>query len=290
MSNEIVKLSNQFNNQALRRFNALHLDLLMAIASRMRDKGTSKVDFTFEELRHLAHLEKNLTNHQLAEKIVDTNRRLVALNFEYKDGSVTLQFPLFTLFKTNEKLGTLSVSVNQEFAFLLNDLTSEFTRFELEQFTDLHSTYAKECYRRLKQYRQTGYWKVSIEDFRRLLDVPKSYQTADLNRYVLKPIEDELKDLLHLKVKRVYQKKGSGRGRSSLVGFEFYFDRELTPEQVATIERKAAERKEREEREAKRAEENSKPKFDIEAYKVAHEGRTPWQQAKWQAEQEQQEV
>ena len=40
MSDEIVKYSNQFNNQALRKFTALDLDLLMAIASRVRDKGT----------------------------------------------------------------------------------------------------------------------------------------------------------------------------------------------------------------------------------------------------------
>ena len=36
MSDEIVKYSNQFNNQALRKFTALDLDLLMAIASRVR--------------------------------------------------------------------------------------------------------------------------------------------------------------------------------------------------------------------------------------------------------------
>jgi hypothetical protein len=40
MSNEIVKFSNQFNNVALKKFDAVHLDVLMAIASRVREKGT----------------------------------------------------------------------------------------------------------------------------------------------------------------------------------------------------------------------------------------------------------
>ena len=35
MSNEIVKFSNQFNNVALKKFDAVHLDVLMAIASRL---------------------------------------------------------------------------------------------------------------------------------------------------------------------------------------------------------------------------------------------------------------
>ena len=62
MSNEVVKFSNQFNNQALRKFSALDLDLLMAIATKVRDNGTNEVVFTFEELRRLAHIEKNLTD------------------------------------------------------------------------------------------------------------------------------------------------------------------------------------------------------------------------------------
>lgn len=41
MSNEIVKFSNQFNNVALKKFDAVHLDVLMAIASRVREKGTA---------------------------------------------------------------------------------------------------------------------------------------------------------------------------------------------------------------------------------------------------------
>lgn len=120
------------------------------------------------------------------------------------------------------------VAVNPRFSFLLNDLTSQFTRFELAEFTALKSSYAKETYRRLKQYRQTGVWKVSIEDFRRLLDVPESYQTCDLNKRVLKPIQDELGPLLNLVVHKKFR-KGAGRGRRSLAGFEFEFDPERVP-------------------------------------------------------------
>ena len=204
MSNEIVKYSNQFNAQALRKFTALDLDLLMAIAARVRDKETGEVTFTFEELRQLAHVKKNLTDK-------------------------TVQFTLFSGFETDWKTAKLLVEVNPRFSFLLNDLTSQFTRFELAEFTALKSSYSKECYRRLKQYRQTGVWKVSIDEFRRLLDVPESYQARDLNKRVLKPIQDELGPLLNLVAHKKFQKKGSGRGGRSLVGFEFEFDPEKVP-------------------------------------------------------------
>ncbi len=230
MSDEIVKYSNQFNAQALRKFTALDLDLLMAIASRVRDKGTDEVVFTFEELRRLSGLQKNLTNAELEDRIIQVNSRLLALNFMFKDGRKTIQFPLFAAFETDPDNFTLLAAVNSRFSFLLNDLTSQFTRFELAEFTALRSSYAKECYRRLKQYRKTGVWKVSLEDFRRLLDVPESYRISKLNEKVLKPIEEELGSLLNLKVHRKYLKKKPGRGRASLVGFEFEFDIDRCPE------------------------------------------------------------
>lgn len=229
MSNEIVRYSNQFNAQALRRFTALDLDLLMAIAARVRDKETGEVTFTFEELRRLAHVKKNLTDKELAARIVEVNDRLLACRFRFQDDSRTVQFTLFSGFETDWKTRKLLVAVNPRFSFLLNDLTSQFTRFELAEFTALKSSYAKETYRRLKQFRQTGVWKVSLAEFRRLLDIPDSYRISHINSRVIKPIEDELKPLMNLKVHRKFAKVAAGRGRSQLVGFEFEFDPERVP-------------------------------------------------------------
>ena len=101
MSNEIVKYSNQFNAQALRKFTALDLDLLMAIAARVRDKEIDEVTFTFEELRQLAHVKKNLTDKELAARIVEVNDRLLACRFRFQDDSRTVQFTLFSGFETD---------------------------------------------------------------------------------------------------------------------------------------------------------------------------------------------
>ena len=225
MSNEIVKFSNQFNNQALRKFTALDLDLLMAIASRVRDKGTDEVAFTFEELKRLAGLQRNMTNDEFAKQIANVNRRLLALNFEFQNEEHDIiQFALFTKFVTDPQEATLAVGVNEEFAFLLNDLTSQFTRFELAEFADLKSKYAKEFYRRAKQYRSSGIWKISRDEFCRLLGISDSTakSTANLNRVVLKTIAEECGPLLGLKIERQYVKR-------RLSGFVFTFARETPP-------------------------------------------------------------
>ena len=164
----------------------------------MREKGTATVEFSFEELRGLMRLRKNLTNRQLADKIAQTNARLLALNYMFEDSGKIIQFALFTKFVTDPQEATLAVGVNEEFAFLLNDLTSQFTRFELAEFADLKSKYAKEFYRRAKQYRSSGIWKIRRDEFCRLLSVPKSTaeQVRDLNKRVLKPIIEECGPLL----------------------------------------------------------------------------------------------
>lgn len=240
MSNEVVKFSNQFNNQALRKFTALDLDVLMAIATKVRDKRTEEVDFTFDELRRLTRLRKNMTDEEMARQIIEVNDRLLALHFRFQDGSATIQFALFSFFETDPEKATLRVAVNERFAFLLNDLTSNFTRFELREFVDLKSSYAKEFYRRARQYRATGVWAVSLDDFRRLLDIPKSYRITNIYQSVLTPIEDELGPRIHLTVERQYSKKSPGRGRRSLSGFVFRFRfPDPTGKPVAVIEGKA---------------------------------------------------
>lgn len=229
MPNEIVKFSNQFNSVALKKFDAMHLDVLMAIASRVKEQKTRTVTFTFAELRQLMQLKKKLTPSQLAKKIVETNERLLALNYRFDDSGRIIQFALFTRFITDPREETLEVGVNEEFAFLLNDLTSQFTRFELTEFANLRSRYAKEFYRRAKQYRSTGLWIVSCDEFCRLLDVPETATTQYLSNKVLKPIMDECGPIMGLEIHRHYERKPGQRGRGSLVRFAFMFSTEQPP-------------------------------------------------------------
>ena len=51
---------------------ALDLDLLMAIASRVRDKGTDEVAFTFEELKRLAENERKQAEKQAEPDMEET--------------------------------------------------------------------------------------------------------------------------------------------------------------------------------------------------------------------------
>lgn len=223
--NEIVKYHNDLTDLPLRKFNAAELDLLMTICSKCKYQDTAVLKISFDDLEKLANYKAD-NKKRLADDIRKTNKKLLELNIMLRDAEnpgTTVQFALFSRFVTSEEKQTLEVKVNEEFKYILNDLTGNFTRFELEEFVQLKSSYAKACYRQLKRYRDTGFWTVSIEQFRELMDIPKSYRISHINTSVLKPIEEELSTVFkHFTISKDY---GSGRGKP-VIGLIFHFDPE----------------------------------------------------------------
>lgn len=223
--NEIVKYENQFNAVALRKFNAVDLDFLMMLCYKFKEKGDMTITMSFSEVRSLANY-KQTANSDLVTDLQRMNEKLLGCHFKFVSPEEIVQFVLFTAFRINPTTETLTAKVNDEFAFLLNELDRNFTRFELNEFLELKSSYAKECYRRLKQFRTKGWWEVSIDEFRRLLDVAPSYKMCDVDKNVLRPIEKELALAFNnFKIIKKY-KKGRGRGGKVVSALRFEFDPE----------------------------------------------------------------
>lgn len=129
---------------------------------------------TFDEIKCLA----NYTSTDKEEFIKDLDRmtdRLMRVNSRIITDGKIAKFVLFPTFLIDPKEETVAVAVNQDFAFLLNEL-KQYTTFELEEFVDLKSKYSKNLYRLLKQWRTVGkYTFHDLEEFRSLMDVPTSY-------------------------------------------------------------------------------------------------------------------
>ena len=232
MKNKIVKYDNDFNTVGLRGFTAEELDLLMTILHRVRNREIEEIKFSYYDLKQLIKSEKKPTIEQFSKSIMNINKKLLALNFTLVENDEIIQFALFKEFRTNPKKQVLTVSVSERFKFLLNDFDpGKWTRFELEEFVDLKSSYTKEFYRRMKQFRSTGFWRCSIEEFRNLLDIPEKYRITDIDAWVLKPIQKELGERYNLEIIKKYGFSG-GRGRSRVVGFEFKFSTEKKADAV----------------------------------------------------------
>lgn len=133
---------------------------------------------------------------------------MLNLSYRTENDDEIEYFVLFNGFKIDKKQKFVEVRVNQDLDYIINGLTTEFSRFELSAFTSIRSTYAKTLFRLLMQYRSTGYYVVSIEDFRELLDIPEYYQMGNIDQKVLKPAMKELHNYFeNLEVTKIKAKK-----------------------------------------------------------------------------------
>ncbi|WP_145356484.1 RepB family plasmid replication initiator protein, partial [Staphylococcus epidermidis] len=70
----------------------------------------------------------------------------------------------------------LHISTHPHLIHLLNSLTEDFTKFELPQICSLPSTYSKNIFTLLNQFKHTPYLNLKIIHFTQRLHIPKSYE------------------------------------------------------------------------------------------------------------------
>lgn len=227
MSNEVVKHHNDLNTVIMRKWNAEEMNFFFAIITKVRDEGTRLMKFDTDELRNLAskdfHLDRwSQTMKSVADKVVDLKY------YERTEHSYAVM-NLFSYFRVDEKECIVEVEVSSKFEYVINKLEAQFTQYELAEFTNIRSTYAKTAYRLLKQWRTVGHKEFKIDEFKTLLDMPNSYKSSEIDRAVVKPILKQLSPYFEgLKVKKI---KSNKRG-NPVLGYEFTWNPEMTESYV----------------------------------------------------------
>lgn len=219
---QLVVYKNEFNTVPLRNFTSVEMDLLFTIMSQMRDKGLTEMEFTFNELKYLSNYNKETAIQSFISDLERTYDKLIKLDVKIGTEKDFTKFVFFTRYSISSEKGTISIKVNEDFAPLINELTGNFTKFELAEITNLGSSYSKSCYRILKQFRKTGYFKIDIDQFRDLLDAPKSYNMSNLTKRVLDPIQKELPQ--YFKGLKIHKEKNDRRNKRRVSHIVFIFE------------------------------------------------------------------
>ena len=184
---EIVRYNNDLNTKTyLKNFNAVELNFFMAICSKLKAQGTSEIKFTFNELKKKIQYDTSHNTDNFINKLRSTNRKILNSICEIETKDYIDQFVLFPTFKISKKAGTLTVKINQDYAYLLNDFTN-FTEFGLANFIKLSSKYIKLLYKELMQFKSTGKLYLTMEEFRKKLDIPDSYSFSKIKDRILLP-------------------------------------------------------------------------------------------------------
>lgn len=221
--NEIVKYDNYMNKLNFKGFTTTDFNFLMVLCNKLRDKDLSEIVVSFEELREKTNYKQTAIN-KFVDDLERMNKKLMGITCSLKTESKIIMFVLFPTFVIDIDKQVLTVSVNPQFRFILNDLIKNFTRFELNEFVKLNSKYTKNLYRLLKQYRSTGRYEINIEKFREVMDIPKSYENKDVMSKVINVSINELQNnFQNLKC----EPKCAHKRGNPIVGYIFTFTPEI---------------------------------------------------------------
>lgn len=224
--NEIIKYHNDLNTVIMRKWTAEEMNFFFAIIAKARNQGVKELHFNTDEIKKLVNFTQK-DEKRWKEAMKSTARKVTQLTYFEDDGKKFKVMPLFSLFEVDYEEKTVKVEVSKHFEYILNRLEVQFTQYELEEFTNIRSTYAKTMYRLLKQWRTVGKKEYGVNELRVFLDVPESYSNGEVTRRVLEPIQKELSNyFLNFKYKVI---KSNKRG-NPVLGYEFTWKPETTGE------------------------------------------------------------
>ena len=224
--NEVIKYHNDLNTVIMRKWTAEEMNFFFAIIAKARNQGVKELHFNTDEIKKLVNFTQK-DEKRWKEAMKSTARKVTQLTYFEDDGKKFKVMPLFSLFEVDYEEKTVKVEVSKHFEYILNRLEVQFTQYELEEFTNIRSTYAKTMYRLLKQWRTVGKKEYGVNELRVFLDVPESYSNGEVTRRVLEPIQKELSNyFLNFKYNVI---KSNKRG-NPVLGYEFTWKPEKTGE------------------------------------------------------------
>lgn len=191
MLSKIVKYHNDMNKVALAGFNEKELNLFFSLIYLTKDKKSTLITIPFSELKELSENEDR-NKDRFIKSLHSINKKLASLSYQIESEELLCTFSLFNTFLINKKEKTLSVEVNSMFAYLLNDLIGNFTKFELENFVKLKSIYSKNLFKLLKQWESIKEKVFTMEEFKEVLAIPKSYRMSEIDKVILSAVRKDL--------------------------------------------------------------------------------------------------
>ena len=223
MSGETVIYKNEMNLVPLRRFTATEINLFFAMCNKLKEQDTNTLHLSFDELKELSNYNPETRNiNRFVDDLQRVYDKMLDIRYTIRTETKIKKFVLFYKYEIDISERYLEIATSPDLKYILNSITNNFTKFELKEMTHLKSTYAKNMFRMLKQYKHSGYMKIRVEDFRERLDIPNSYRMSNINQFVLTPIIRELSTIFNnLKINKIKAKKGR-----KIKWLEFTFDAE----------------------------------------------------------------
>ncbi|WP_104708952.1 replication initiation protein [Helicobacter felis] len=252
--NQVV-IHNDIYKVNLGKMGAREINLLFSLFNRLKDQQDTCIYFTPKEVKEMMDAPKidkkgllkavhtlwsnvKTANFWEIARFIKDGEELVAKTnrFLFRDFTIAMN-------KEETELRYIEVGVNAPYYLhLLNDLSANFTTFQLKTFLSLRSKYAKSLYRLLVRFEdvkknsmcEMTTYRNDFAGFKDFMGIPAAMRTDLIDAHILKPACRELgvifeegydpknpnRNLPYETIFYVKEKKGRG---GKVVGITFHF-------------------------------------------------------------------
>lgn len=219
----VVKLDNEIIDLPFGNLTAKQNDVLHILTYYSQDKGNGKRTIPIPLFRDILGLSSKDGKAVLENAVYGMYQAVSETTLVLRDSNKVIITKFFDSALIDYDNDCIVWQPGEYVVPLINNLTGNYTRLQVQGLLSLSSSYAKNIYRKLSRFKSTGIWKVSNSDFKSYLGIPKSYAQCDINKRVIEPsVEELLPYFPDLDVKKCYV-QNEKKGRPAVYGYIFTF-------------------------------------------------------------------
>ena len=201
--NSLVVKHNELLRNTRYELSTTEQKILIYLVSKIDkdDKELRKIKFSLSEYCQIAGIQKSGEAYsRLRETILDLTRKRWWIQID--EDHERLFGWIYGEPEMEKRGGVVELELSPTLEPYLIGLQANFTKYELINVLTLRSSNSIRLYELFKSYLWQHHWVVTVEDFRRLLNIENKYRAfKDLNRQVIKPALEEINKYTDLVVK-----------------------------------------------------------------------------------------
>ena len=199
-----LKHHKDFHRVQFQDYNVKERNLVFALCYKLMEQESNVLEFNVKEIAEISGYKPTKAGDNIYKSLEETYKRIKNTSIKIKKENGVKHFVLFSVFETFEDKGLVRIRVNDEYRYLLNQITKPFTIQDIIEYRNLNSGYSQLLYSLLKEWEKKKECTFTIEHFREELGIPIKYRISEIDKFVLTPIMKELpKYFSNLKLEKI---------------------------------------------------------------------------------------
>lgn len=194
---DLVQYSNEFA-LSINSYSAYELDLVLTLAyvarKIVKDHKKIPTDKDLELNLPASFIKKTLQGNTSGRRMKQSLLNVFNMNVFLRQDNFTKVKHLFEELNFNDDYSIVKFILKKEYIHLFFNLTGSFTQHEILEFTNLKGKYTKKIYQIIMAYKILGEKEYPVDVFRKLLDIPEKYRWTNIDKKIINPAIEELKN------------------------------------------------------------------------------------------------